>query len=189
MEVSRMQRSAQRALLALSLALAPALSTAALAVDPPVRYDFTALSSIESGGEQFAGSFSVVSSGGFITSNTTFDVGDLLSCTVTVTPAAPASCRSQEFLFGISDDLTTISFGVSTDANPGTGIYYYFPANAFSTPGLHSSTLLGTYQAGTLLVTVVPEPAAALSMTMGLAVLGLYARRRRAHQAEAKGKT
>jgi hypothetical protein len=144
-----------------------------------VRYDFTAFSSLAWGEpepETFSGSFSVVTTG-FVTSPTVFPQSALLSCTVIADPPATASCRDQEFLFAVLPDTVTVNFGVSTETNPGLGIYYYFEANAFSTPGTHDSTVLGSAQAGRLVVTAVPEPATAASLLFGLAALGAWRRR------------
>lgn len=172
--LSWMRRPAAAALIAVGLVLPAAGANAS----SPVRYDFTALSSFDFSGETFSGGFSVVAPD-FVTSDTTFAVADLLSCTVVASPAAPASCRDQEMLFGIFENYTTVSFGVSTANNPATGIFYYFAPTAFSTPGTHATQIFGTDQAGTLVVTVVPEPATAATLLAGLALFGLYGRRRR----------
>lgn len=169
----KLHHLAATAALAVAALSAPSLVSAA----QPVRYDFTALSSFEVSGEQFSGSFSVMSDG-FVTSDTIFPVGDLISCNVIVTPSAEASCRDQEFMLDVSPDTVTVSFGVHTDNNPGTGIFYYFDASAFSTPGLHETVIFGENQMGTLLVTAVPEPGTYALMLCGLAGVAAWARRR-----------
>lgn len=156
------------------------VALAAPAIAQPVRYDFTALSTgITWSGESFAGSsFSVLNPSGFITSNTIFQVPDLLSCTLVIDPPASGTCRQQEFLVDVSPGWVTVSLGVETALNPGTGIYFYFDDTAFSTPGLHASGLLSN-QTGTLQVTVVPEPATAALAALGLVVVGAAGWRRR----------
>jgi hypothetical protein len=169
-----MRHSFHRSLLTLA---AIAALTASGAATAQVRYDFTAFSSFDFDGEMFSGSFSVELPG-FVTVDTSVPVASLLSCTVVASPAAPAQCRDQEFLFGFSPGTATISFGVQTDLNPGLGIFYYFDGAAFSTPGTHDSVLFGNEQAGRLTVSVVPEPGQWALLALGLVVVGARARRR-----------
>lgn len=176
-----MSNSFKRFVIAFAATVAMAASAGSALAQ--VRYDFTAFSSFASNGEQFSGSFSVELPG-FVTVNTTVPVASLLSCSVVASPAASASCRDQDFLLDIvpTTGETTISFGVKTDLNPGTGIFYYFDATAFSTPGTHDTVFFGTDQAGRLVVTAVPEPETYAMMLLGLGVMGAIARRRKAKQ-------
>ncbi|MBN8505077.1 MAG: hypothetical protein J0L58_11405 [Burkholderiales bacterium] len=114
-----MHLKAPRALLA-AAATATLLASGSASAD--VRYDFTALSSFVFNSEMFSGSFSVVLPD-FVTENTTVPVGSLLSCTVTVSTGAPATCRDQELPFTIVPGNTTASFGAQTDVNT-IGIYF-----------------------------------------------------------------
>lgn len=170
-----MRPSVHRSLLTLATI---ATLTASGAASAQVRYDFTAFSSFDINGEKFSGSFSVELPG-FVTMDTSVPATSLLSCTVVTSPAAPAQCRNQEFLFGVAAGTTTISFGVQTDLNPDLGIFYYFDGAAFSTPGTHDSMFFGNDQAGRLTVSVVPEPGQWALLALGLAVVGARTRRQR----------
>lgn len=169
-----MPKSFERSVL--SFAAAVALVMAPGSASAQVRYDFTAFSSFNFSGEQVSGAFAVELPG-FVTANTIVPLSALLSCTVVTTPDAPAACRDQGFLLDVEPGYTTVSFGIQTDLNPGTGVYYYFGEAAFSTPGTHESQLFGADQAARLVVTVVPEPGQWALLALGLGVLAATARR------------
>ncbi|MRW94162.1 PEP-CTERM sorting domain-containing protein [Duganella sp. FT80W] len=53
--------------------------------------------------------------------------------------------------------------------------FYYFDIGAFTTPGVYNESIFG---GATLTVSEVPEPSILLSLSSGLGLLGLVARRR-----------
>ena len=161
---------------ALGLAVLTGVLTAPAAAQ--VRYDFEAFSSFEFGGEMISGSFSVVAPG-FVTTNTVFPVAELLSCTVVSSLGDAAACRDQEFRFDVSPGYGTVSFGIQTSNNPSTSVFYYFDESAFGSPGTYATQLFDTAQAGSLVVTVVPEPSSWALMLGGMAALGALVRRSR----------
>lgn len=159
--------------------MAALLFSAMGAAQAQVRYDLRIDSSFDFDGEMVSGSFSLVAPD-YVTTNTVFPLGSLLSCTVISSLGDPANCRDQEFKFDVSPGYGTVAFGIETPSNPGTAVYYYFNAADFSTPGAHDSQLFGSEQFAVMTVTAVPEPATAASMLAGLAVLaGLRRRLRR----------
>lgn len=165
-----------------NLAVVAALACAVGSASAQVRYDFTAFSSFDFNGEMFSGSFSVELPG-FVLSNMSIPVAALSSCIVVASPIATAACRNQDFLFDVAPGTTTISFGVQTDLNPGTGIYYYFDGAAFNTPGTHDTVFFEQNQAGRLTVSVVPEPEQWALLALGLAAVGATVRHQRRAQA------
>ena len=173
------RRFSLRALAAATLLATAAVPAAAFTLATPVTYTFTAFSSFDFEGEMISGAFTVTLPD-FVTSDTVVPVDSLTSCTVVSSIGDAGICREQTFLMDISPGAVTVSFGISTPLNPGTGVYYYFDDSAFSTIGTHESTIFGTDQAGRLVVSTVPEPATWASMALGISGLMLLARRRRA---------
>ena len=161
-------------------AVATTLATSAASARASVEYDFTALSSFpnDTTGEFFTGSFSVTVPD-FLTSDTTFTVGSLTSCSV-VSSLGPATCLDQSFLFNFTPGQQTVEFGASSATTSGIGIFYYFDPGSFGAVGTYGTTVFGTDQQGTLVVkstSSVPEPGSWLLMAAGVAAL---AGRRRA---------
>ncbi len=163
----------RRATLVAALAL-----TAMGAAQAQVRYDLRFDSSFDFYGETVSGSFALVAPD-YVTMDTLFPVGSLLSCQVISSLGDPSSCRDQEFKFGVLPGYGVVSFGISTPSNPGTGVYYYFDTADFSTPGMHDSQLFGNDQFAVMTVTAVPEPATAASLLAGLVMLAGLRRRAR----------
>lgn len=168
-----------------AFAATAALTLPARSASAQVRYDFTALSSFDFNGEMFSGAFSVELPS-LVTGNTLIPASSLSSCSVVPFPSAVAACGSQGFRFDIAPGYTTITFGVLTDLNPGTSIFYYFDATAFSTLGTHETVIFGTDQAGRLVVTdlaTVPEPGTFAMLVAGLGLVAVVANRRRVYPA------
>ena len=146
--------------------------------DAAVRYDFTALTSFDSGPGfgNISGSFSYIAPD-FLTADTIVPAGSLESCTVTST-AGPATCWQQEFAFD------TVYFGVSAPGGEGQ-FFYYFPLGAFGAVGAYD-TFIHPEQVGTLVVSRVadgpgvPEPSAWAMLILGFGAAGSLIRRRRA---------
>lgn len=176
-----LQRRSVRALLQ-RLAVAGALAGAVVAAHADVRYDFTALSTIEDDSFQvYSGSFTFVTSD-FVHDYTELSPSQLVSCSVVTASGTPASCGTQQFWpagSGIADDWDTIGFGTSTSEIPEQWHYFYFPAQAFTATGVYASGLLGAQQSGTLTVSAVPEAAVWAQLAAGLAAVGSLVRRRR----------
>jgi hypothetical protein len=152
-----------------------------------VRYDFTAFSSFPFGddGETYSGDFSFIAPG-FITTDTTAPVADLTSCSVTGS-TNPASCDDQHFNIinepGFHFDQ--VGFGLTSPQFTGQ-IFYYFEDGAFSHAGSYDSQILGSEQAGRLVVTDlgghgggVPEPAQWALLLAGFGLAGAALRVRR----------
>lgn len=165
--------------------IAALLVSAAGVAQAQVRYDLKIDSSFDISGEMVSGSFSLIAPD-YVTTNTIFPVGNLLSCEVLSSLGDTASCRDQEFRFDVSAGYGTVAFGVMTPTNPGTSVFYYFDPADFSTPGAHVSQIFGAEQFATMTVTAVPEPATALSLLAGLALLAGLRRRARAEPTATK---
>ena len=75
----------------------------------------------------------------------------------------------------LSDMAVAVGYGVGL-----TTFFFYFPPDAFTTPGLYSSIFLQN-QVGTLRVTsreIIPEPSTALMLAGGLGLAAFLLRRR-----------
>lgn len=115
-----------------------------------------------------------LTTGGFINADTDFAPASLLSC-----QAGTLACSNVHFYLnpladGIATDPGVRAVGLFDAA--GVANYYIFAANAFSTPGMHTS--LGDFNHATLTVSAVPEPAEVVLLLAGLGVVGAVARRR-----------
>ena len=177
--------------LALVAVAAVALTGLAVPASAAIRYDFTAFSSFGFGpteNDHFMGSFSYIAPD-FIdppadTTPIFVPVGNLTSCSVT-SSFGGAVCTDQAFLRNLSDDKTTVSFGVM-DANTTNGIYYYFDVGAFTHVGSYDTVIFGADQSGHLDVTRVadtnggvPEPGVWALMLIGFGGMGAALRARR----------
>jgi hypothetical protein len=109
----------------------------------------------------------------FITPTETVPAADMASCSATFSVAGAASCVSAEFDFFSPNDR--IEFSADVD-DTGATVFYYFPSNAFSTPGVYDTNTVPD-NLGQLVVVSVPE-ASTWAMTL-IGFVGLAAGARR----------
>lgn len=106
----------------------------------------------------------------FVTGLTTFGLDQLLSCEVWQGP-----CHDVTFAPAGVDHLSyaAIEFHAATSIN-----YYYFDANAFTTPGTYEMVFASSFNPATLIVatTPVPESAPVALFAFGLTQLFLILR-------------
>ena len=158
-----------------------ALWLASSAASATILYEFTAESSFISSfdGTQIDEASFVLETPDFISIDSLFGTGDLVSCSVLLV-GGTASCNSQEFLFNQVADTHTIGFGLIPDNSIVTSsrIFYYFETGAFSTPGSYETILFGDDQFGRLTVSRVPAPITVSLLLIGLLALGWQRRLR-----------
>ena len=171
------------------------------AAEASVLYEFTAKSSFPAGNggggtattlsaasETYTGSFSFVVPT-FVVPDTLIAVGDLTSCSIVGSVFGPAVCNDQGFLNSIFPPFETVSLNLTSPVFTG-GIFYYFNAGTFGTPGTYDTVLFGDSQAGTLVITdldAVPEPGSLALLGAGLlAIAGFFGLRRRRAEAPSR---
>jgi PEP-CTERM motif len=158
-----------------------------------VRYDFVANNSFAyNGSESFSGNFSYTAPSflnpGIGNLNLiSIPAGTLSTCSAQSTSGLATTCTDQWFMREISPGTVNIGFGI-TNAKFNGHINYYFGANAFTTAGSYSSTLLGQGQSGTLTVTdlstgAVPEPSTWAMFISGFGLAGFALRTTRQRRA------
>ncbi|PZN93833.1 MAG: hypothetical protein DCF31_11455 [Alphaproteobacteria bacterium] len=166
----------------MGLAAISALSAPAAAA---VTYAFTAYSSI--GSPNYRGGW-VFTAPDFVTAALRVEPAALDSCFVEGDGDTP-SCGRQRF---VPDQPTSgpdgtvftdvILFGVLSPIESGS-YPYYFPGNAFATPGTYDSIVLGAEQRGRLVVTgppAVPDAPAWAMLIAGFGLTGAALRRQSA---------
>lgn len=149
----------------LAFAAAACICSSAMA---DVEYSFAVSETASYNGETFSGSFTLVTDD-FIASAATFQPDELLSCTVESSLGNPAWCIDQRFVFA-GTVLEGIGFGLASAGITSSYNYFYFAPGTFGTPGDHVSGFPN--QNATLTVSVVPEPATAVMLMLGLALVG-----------------
>jgi hypothetical protein len=154
-------------------AVASALFAISGVASAAVEYDFTALTAFPlDNGEVFTGSFSVTLPD-FVTADIILPVASLTSCSA-VSSFGPATCLDPSLLPSFESGYATVAISYNSATTSDVGIYYYFDASAFTAPGTYQTTVFGTDQAGTLVVSntgTVPEPDNWLLMALGAAAL------------------
>lgn len=164
--------SIRRLLATFATVLAASFGTGA--AQAAVVYQFEALSSQPFNGETFTGSFTLTVDD-FITQNTLSAQAD--SCNATSSLQGAAACTNPWFLIDLPPDTDVIAFGVRDATGGDLKLYFHFDDDAFSLVGTHQSLYLGYDQAGTLTVSVVPEPSSLALMLASLAaVVGVRVR-------------
>lgn len=143
------------------------------AANATVIYEFSAFSSFDFAGPEVQSGGFVVETSHFITSDTSFDSSDLLSCSV-VFSSGPGTCGQQGFVLDLLPGYDTIQFGYDTGS-----YYYYFADGAFGAAGTYDTLLFFDDQAGRLIVNQVSEPATLILLAAGLLAAGFRNNARR----------
>jgi hypothetical protein len=169
-----------------AIAVAAAMSFAHVA-SAAVTYQFTATAPFDTGaisaeadsefGTVLTDYFSVTLSGPVLGNPPEIPLSDLSSCGVTAT--VPIHCLGPILYGTFYTPYTMVEFGAGNPDGDSLGLFYYFAGNAFTTNGVHETILGAGFPQGQLTVSGVPEPATWAMLTLGLAMIGCAARRRR----------